>query len=126
MVKVVCALIYKDDKILITQRSELMSNPLKWEFPGGKIQNNETAFNAVKRECKEEMGILVEPFRIGTSIFHSYPHISIELIPIYCYQNNQPIQLIEHIHYRFISSVELMEFDFSHADTKIIKANNLS
>ncbi len=43
MIKVACAIILNNNKILVTQRSERMSLPLKWEFPGGKIENFETA-----------------------------------------------------------------------------------
>lgn len=126
MVKVVCALIFKDNKILITQRSKSMSNPLKWEFPGGKIQDDESIFNAIQRECKEEMGIQVDTLKIGKSIIHSYPHISIELIPVFCSDKNQHIQLTEHIDFRYITPEELKCIDFSQADIKIIEANNLS
>lgn len=115
-----------DGKTLIAQRSESMTNALKWEFPGGKIMDNETEFEAIQRECNEELSVQLTPIRIGNSIRHTYPHINIELIPIFCSLNNQTIQLNEHVEYRFIPSKQLKEFDFSMADIKIIEANNLT
>ena len=51
-INVVGAIIYSDNKILCAQRSENMSLPLKWEFPGGKIENGETEKDALIREIK--------------------------------------------------------------------------
>ncbi|HQV78127.1 MAG TPA: NUDIX domain-containing protein [Chitinophagales bacterium] len=59
-IDVYCALIIKDDRILITQRSEKMKLPLKWEFPGGKLENNEKAETAIIREIKEELLMNIE------------------------------------------------------------------
>lgn len=59
-IDVCCALIIKDDRILITQRSEKMKLPLKWEFPGGKLENNEKAETAIIREIKEELLMNIE------------------------------------------------------------------
>ena len=47
MIDVTCAIILNENKILVTQRSEKMNLPLKWEFPGGKIEKNETAENCL-------------------------------------------------------------------------------
>ena len=55
VLKVTCAIIYFKDKILVVQRSESMPLPLKWEFPGGKIENNESEEDCIKREIKEEI-----------------------------------------------------------------------
>lgn len=63
MLKVTCAIIIVKDKILVTQRSEKMKLPLKWEFPGGKIEGNESEIDCVKREIKEEINIEIEIIR---------------------------------------------------------------
>ena len=55
-INVVGAIIYSDNKILCAQRSENMSLPLKWEFPGGKIENGETEKRRInKRLRRNEM-----------------------------------------------------------------------
>lgn len=56
-IQVTCAIIQSDGKILAVQRSEAMSLPLKWEFPGGKIDLGETAEKCLLREIKEELNI---------------------------------------------------------------------
>ena len=57
--KVTCALIGFGEKVLVVQRSEGMHLPLKWEFPGGKIERNETEEECVRREVKEELNIFM-------------------------------------------------------------------
>lgn len=58
--KVTCAIITIDGKILAVQRSRTMSMPMKWEFPGGKIEPTETEMECIKREIREELGIEIE------------------------------------------------------------------
>ena len=55
LIKVTCAIILFDQKILVVQRSEDMMLPLKWEFPGGKIEKEESEENCIIREIKEEL-----------------------------------------------------------------------
>jgi 8-oxo-dGTP diphosphatase len=57
MVQVVAAIIERDGKILIGQRTPEQSHPLKWEFPGGKVEPGETPQQALTRELEEELGI---------------------------------------------------------------------
>ena len=52
-IKVVGGIIIDKNKILIAQRSNQKEHPFKWEFPGGKIQENENPIEALKREIKE-------------------------------------------------------------------------
>lgn len=123
MIKVVCAIILKNNNILITKRSEAMANPNTWEFPGGKVHANEDFFEAIRRECLEELNLKVAPYKIGKSITHIYPYISIKLTPVFCHSKNWDIQLTEHSEYRFVSPYNLASFDLSEADVKLIEAN---
>ena len=72
-IDVVAGLIYRDGRVLACQRHEKGSFPLKWEFPGGKIEVSETAGEALRRELKEELAIDVlesaEVYQHG----HRYP-----------------------------------------------------
>ena len=61
MMTVVAALIKKDNKVLIAKRSTGDPNVLgKWEFPGGKVENNENEFETIEREIKEEFELVIE------------------------------------------------------------------
>ena len=63
MIKVVCGILIHNDTILVGKRlNDSKMFPNKWEFPGGKIELNETPFQALKREWKEELEIDVHPF----------------------------------------------------------------
>ena len=55
--QVVAALIFKDEQILVCQRTRHQTMPLKWEFPGGKIEEGEQPRDALRRELNEELGI---------------------------------------------------------------------
>ena len=66
MIKVVAGLIFRRNKILICQRNKNSAYPLKWEFPGGKIEKNETSKETLQRELFEELSIKVE---VGKKFF---------------------------------------------------------
>ena len=81
MIKVACAIILNNNKILVTQRSERMSLPLKWEFPGGKIENFETAEKCILREIMEELNIEIEILQKFEDKSFEYDAFPIKLIP---------------------------------------------
>jgi 8-oxo-dGTP diphosphatase len=121
MIQVVCAIIEKDFKTLVVQRSELMSLPLKWEFPGGKIEQGESEEECIKREIKEELNIEISvQKRLTPSIFH-YPNISIELIPFIAELVGGDIVLKEHAAYLYCSKDKLINLDWAEADIPIVK-----
>lgn len=121
MIKVVCAIIRKDNKILITQRSETMKLPLKWEFPGGKVENNEDEFDALVREIKEELSIDIHLQSRLSSHIHDYGNLKINLIAYVCQHISGDIQLTEHKNYTYVTLEELPKFDLADADLPIIK-----
>jgi len=73
MKRVVAALILKDDLILACQRTRHQVMPLKWEFPGGKIEEGEQPRDAMQRELEEELGIVAEIGAEVVRIVHQYP-----------------------------------------------------
>jgi 8-oxo-dGTP diphosphatase len=60
---VICAIIEYDAGVLVVQRSPSMKLPLKWEFPGGKLEDGETEEQCIIREIKEELDIVILPKR---------------------------------------------------------------
>jgi 8-oxo-dGTP diphosphatase len=80
MIVVVAAVIERQDRrLLIGQRRKNDSSPLKWEFPGGKVQNGESPEAALARELREELGVtLTKCAEIGR-VHHRYPNVPDEL-----------------------------------------------
>src|SRR5436305_13950992 len=74
MKQVVAALILKDGKVLVCQRTRHQSMPLKWEFPGGKIEEGEQPRDALRRELEEELGIDARVGHEVARIQHEYPN----------------------------------------------------
>lgn len=72
MKRVVAALIVKDGKILVCQRTRHQVMPLKWEFPGGKIETGEQPRDALRRELEEELGIDAHVGEEVARIQHNY------------------------------------------------------
>jgi len=121
MIEVACAIILKDTKILVTQRSEKMSLPLKWEFPGGKIENNETAENCIIREIKEELNIDIEIIeKLEASIFY-YSNFSINLVPFISNYICGELILAEHKDSNWLSKIDLTSLDWALADIPVLE-----
>jgi 8-oxo-dGTP diphosphatase len=74
MKRVVAALIVKDGKLLVCQRTRHQTMPLKWEFPGGKIEEGEQPRDALRRELDEELGITATIGDELARIQHEYPN----------------------------------------------------
>ena len=109
-------MLVKDDKIIIAKRGPDDKLAHKWEFPGGKIEINETSEQCLKREMKEEFDIDVSVGEyLGSSIYH-YDHISIELLAYRTYWEEGEISLKDHDDFKWISLEQLTEFDFAPAD----------
>ena len=79
IIAVVAAIIYHDNKIFAAQRKELGVRFNKWEFPGGKIEKQETAIAALYRELEEELNIRVHNPRLFTHIQHDYEVFMLEM-----------------------------------------------
>lgn len=118
---VACAIIERGGKVLAAQRSAVMSLPLKWEFPGGKIETGETPEECLTRELHEELGVSV---RIGTPLSpatHSYPDFTVTLYPFTCRMGDDvSITMHEHHALQWIEPHRMTELDWAAADMPII------
>lgn len=119
-IKVVCAIINKQNKTLVVQRSEKMALPLKWEFPGGKLEQDETEVECIKREIKEELEIEIEVGRRLTPSLYDYPNFTIELIPYISEYKNGSLILNEHSQHLLLNKEELNGLDWAEADIPIV------
>jgi len=122
MINVSCAIIVNSiGQVLVTQRSPLMPLPLKWEFPGGKIEDNETAEECLIREIKEELNIEIEITSALSPNDHQYPDKLIRLLPFICKQTRGEIVLKEHTDYKWLDVKDLLDLDWAEADIPIVK-----
>ena len=121
MITVLCAIIYIDAKILVAQRSKKMKLPLKWEFPGGKLEENESELDCIKREIKEELNIDIEILRRLSSSDYDYGTFKIKLIPYLANYISGDIQLSEHNDYKLLDKSELLNLDWAEADIPIVE-----
>lgn len=116
---VTCAIIKNEAEILVTQRSEHMQLPLKWEFPGGKVKENETEVDCIVREIKEELGITIRPIVRLRPITHKYEQ-EITLVPFISEYISGEIILTEHKAYRWLSRSDLLTLDWAAADIHVV------
>ena len=118
MIDVVCGVIKNGDKYLITQRGD-KNNYGKWEFPGGKVKENEHPFDSIKRELFEELEFEIKPIHEITR----YPFKKFNLIFILCEPKNPTkIKLKEHLKFHWVQSDELFDFSFIEGDLKFIES----
>ena len=122
MVDVVAAVIRDENgKIFIAQRNLQKSLGGFWEFPGGKIEPNETRENAIVREIKEELDLDIQVENYISEKVFNYPEKDINLIALECKKIKGDIKLLEHEDYKWISSSELENFEFAPADIFIVE-----
>jgi 8-oxo-dGTP diphosphatase len=121
MVNVTCAIILFGNKILVAQRSEKMKLPLKWEFPGGKVEQNENNEECIVREIREEINIEIEIVKKLTNSIYDYGTFKINLIPFIANYISGAIKLVEHKDYRLLDKSELMNLDWAAADLPIVE-----
>lgn len=118
--RVTCGIIFLQNKILAVQRGKRMSMPMKWEFPGGKIEQRETEVDCIKREIREELNIEIDVLeRLTPSVF-DYPTFTIELIPFTANYLSGTLKLKEHHQYLLLDKGELDKLDWAEADWAIV------
>jgi 8-oxo-dGTP diphosphatase len=117
---VACAIIINEDKILAAQRSEKMSLPLKWEFPGGKLNNDETAEDCIQRELREELNISVRIVKRLKNYTYNYENFSITLIPFIAEFIGGELILAEHKATVWLHKKDLICLEWAAADIPIV------
>ncbi len=117
MITVVAALIEKDNKYLIARRSTGSEDVLgKWEFPGGKVEKNETEEHAIEREIKEEFEMDIKALKFLTNNICEYPSKTIDLRLYECKHINGKFHLHDHSEYKFVNKEEIINYDLCQAD----------
>lgn len=123
MLEVCCAIILKEDKVLAVQRGPESSHPFLWEFPGGKIQANETAIQCIIREIQEELKVEIEVLNEFSSVEYNYVTKQIHLIPFVCRIISGEIYLTEHLAKQWFTFKAWKSIDWAEADRQLIIEN---
>jgi 8-oxo-dGTP diphosphatase len=122
MKTVVAALIVRDHRLLVCQRTRHQTMPLKWEFPGGKVEPGEAPEAALHRELEEELGILATIGPKVATIRHSYsggPGVELHFFLVERFQGEIQNRIFRDV--RWAARHELPHFDFLEADVELVK-----
>jgi 8-oxo-dGTP diphosphatase len=121
-VHVACAIIERDGRVLATRRSATMSLPLKWEFPGGKLEPGESPQECLHRELHEELGVQVAIEAGLPTVTHNYPDFTCTLYPFVCTLSGGELVLHEHDQLVWLSPPQLHSLDWLAADLPVLAA----
>jgi 8-oxo-dGTP diphosphatase len=121
MKRVVAALIVKGGKILVCQRTRHQTMPLKWEFPGGKIEEGEQPRDALRRELDEELGIDATIGDEVARIRHEYKSgnsVELRFYVVHEFQGELENRIFKDM--QWVERKDLPSFDFLEADLKLV------
>ena len=121
MINVVAAVIKKDNKYFIAQRNRNKHFAYHWEFPGGKVNDDESFDYALKREINEELSINIKIIKKITSEKHKDEQINVEVHYFLCEALNDNIILSEHEDMKWVYKQDLLNYKLAPGDSKIIK-----
>jgi len=120
--QVVAAVIVRGNKVLICQRAQDQPMPLKWEFPGGKVERDEDLKDALHRELDEELGIDAVIGRKVAAIQHTYANgasLALYFYRVDEFKNELENRIFHDV--RWVDRNELPTYDFLEADVRLIK-----
>ncbi|HEX9142637.1 MAG TPA: (deoxy)nucleoside triphosphate pyrophosphohydrolase [Candidatus Binatia bacterium] len=121
-IEVVAGLIIRDGRVLICQRSAAAKFPLKWEFPGGKVEPGENPAEALRRELREELAIEVvesEEFARHVHDYNDMPPVELCFYRVLRYQGEMKNLIFQQVVWAEPQNLE--QFDFLEGDLPLIK-----
>ena len=121
MIDVVAAVIKKKNKYLITQRNRNKHFAFHWEFPGGKVDKDESFEKALKREIHEELFININIIKKIASEKFKDEIINVNVHYFLCEKLDEYIILSEHEDMKWVLKKDLINFQLAPGDSKIVK-----
>jgi len=122
MIDVSCALIISHNgEVLVAQRSLNMHLPLKWEFPGGKVEPGESARECLIREIREELGVEIKIVKKMSPVVYDQGKQIIRLIPFQCVLVRGQVKLTEHAAFLWLEPSALSTLDWAEADIPVVQ-----
>jgi 8-oxo-dGTP diphosphatase len=122
MKRVVAAVILKDGKVLVCQRTRHQTMPLKWEFPGGKIEEGEQPRDALRRELEEELGIDAKIGHEVSRLRHEYPGggaVELRFYVVHEYKGEIENKIFRDV--QWAPRSVLPQYDFLEADLPLVR-----
>ena len=120
MIEVVAALIWNENKFMICQRPAHKARGLLWEFVGGKVESGETKEQALIRECREELNVLLSVGDVFMEVIHEYPDITVHLTLFNATIAAGEPQRLEHNDIQWITPSKIQKYEFCPADEEIL------
>ncbi len=123
MINVVAALIMKDNNTcLLAKRSTGDPNVLgKWEFPGGKVKENESEMHAIEREIDEEFELKIKAENFVVNNVCEYPTKTVDLKLYKCEYVSGEFNLHDHSEYAWVNLNDILNYDLCLADIPLAK-----
>ena len=121
-IQVACALIWRDGQILLSRRHQSAHQGGLWEFPGGKLEPEETIENCISRELKEELAISVKVGEELITIDHAYSHKKLRFVVHLCNWISGDPKPLASQQVRWVELKKLFDYPFPAANSQIIHA----
>ena len=119
---VAAALLVRGTQVLVCQRTKHQTMPLKWEFPGGKIEPGEQPADGLRRELEEELGILAHIGEEVAHIQHVYKNggaVELRFFLVREYEGEVENRIFADV--RWVERTELPGYDFLEADQELVR-----
>ena len=120
--RIVLALVWNQDRLLIARRLEGAHQGGLWEFPGGRIEPSESPDNAAEREVVEELGVQCLHAGQRPSFFFEYPDRRLEFFPVDCAWVSGEPRAISSLSPRWVTQSEIVEYDFPPANRELLQS----
>ena len=117
---VTAAIICHQGRVLVTQRLEGARHGGLWEFPGGKLEAEETPAAALQRELREELDLPVEVGEIFDVIYHRYDWGAVLILAYHCTPHHFDVHNLQVAAHRWLRPAELTDLPFLPADLPLI------
>jgi 8-oxo-dGTP diphosphatase len=116
LIRVVAAVIQKNERYLITQRRPNAVLPLMWEFPGGRVEEGEQDADALRREVLERLGADIDVGQLISFVSHPYEHYTVDLHLYECKLKSENLHAKAVNDFKWVTSSEFDQYTFTPAD----------
>lgn len=115
-IRVVAGVIAQEGRYLITQRRPTAVLPLLWEFPGGRVEAQETDADALRREVRHRLGVTIEIGQLISFVSHRYEHYVVDLYLYECSVVSGELRSLNVNDFRWVTSEQFDRYPFTPAD----------